>query len=1184
MVGYFYQGNIVEWYFDNFISRSVQLAKGQEAIQKKVSKEERFSRHFNSNFQRQQLEKNILKRSKWLDTERDFYIDNLSKSNYDFLVTPCQVTGGAFDKVTRSLVSMYLADNLIRTGFKVPDVVSVSKALNSTYRTYYDKEVHSLANRLNVKDILICKIGHDDQWGGKIILSRWSLSNKNEFIQVGDEVVDEYKYTKTDLPSEVIYEKLESYFDRLELNITKKVVSGNNSIANAFIPNTYNQILHKDGVTALQAAYNLQFLAQIYPRQSLDFRDRLFERSLVALKYISPKLPDYRLLKARAYFYLHRRPSAMKILAIPTTDQEYAFKNFLEGNLTELVEYTKKLKNSYFSQMSWIELNELYYQYHEKESKEYRSEKHQSVQFSDFISARYIESDQWRDSSNFGLARSFGNNFEGVKISVDNFLKQNSSLQKGFIDAEDIDELLKNNIDAVKGAGVDKRDYPVWGISLDDVINLYQAWMEDNFIGRINKNIALRGLPERALQTIKKLEDTFEGHPYLAYFKGRAYNYLIDSSKKEKQVDLHRKYREQMFFSYMWSDGQTYMAEDSTRIKGDIRVRVSLDKLLDPDKQRLYNRAQRLFTKDYPRRWYWKYDRQSVQNMSFSIDELSNHHFDGYMRNVENLIKFNANTELAAIMDKYKNRFHGHPKLAFLKVTALASQDESSYEKQLEKLVLAEGEQWQPYENLGKIYLKRGDIKQSLDTYLKYPGFKPGSTEGRIVLSNYASEVASEFFWKGYRDEASVMYKKSLSYSTGAEGEYQAKIRLAIMNNEYVGATKDSLARANRYNSIYGFRDYISFLHVLGYSDQAWSAFSALTDRFESPHLWSSAFIGHRKQQMTENQLIDWLKQPSINTKKDPFFSKASRYAFMALSLDRAPSKKIYKIVNELNKGYESTIIGENLRKNSKLNDSYSVQNIKKGFMGPSRYKNERWIDLKGDKPGKKLDSELALFSTAYEYLKEKNYKAAMKAFEERGKYYTYNRSDRGGYAMPYFAWASHKTGNTNDFVKLFDSKNRPRLRMNDTALEEMDFYILLSRAMLKGGEAKHEEAIQLLKDAFHTRIFTNSKPIFTWYQILELTEWLYLDSKNEEYRKLLIKWAKDYQLIQPMYSWAYSFEAKYTDNKSDRLRALAMTLYLDKYSIRISHFSKDEKTKAEKWLKENNIFLISNTTAQEAA
>ncbi|HEX8948539.1 MAG TPA: hypothetical protein VF790_06230, partial [Dissulfurispiraceae bacterium] len=99
------------------------------------------------------------------------------------------------------------------------------------------------------------------------------------------------------------------------------------------------------------------------------------------------------------------------------------------------------------------------------------------------------------------------------------------------------------------------------------------------------------------------------------------------------------------------------------------------------------------------------------------------------------------------------------------------------------------------------------------------------------------------------------------------------------------------------------------------------------------------------------------------------------------------------------------------------------------------------------------------------------------------------------------------------------------------------------------------------------------SRPLFAWYQLVEICEWLYEDTRHPEYRVLALKWAKVHQRIQPMFAWSYAVEAKYTASASDRLKALALTLYLDKNSERIAGFSEAEKSKALEWLRDNNPF-----------
>ncbi len=73
---------------------------------------------------------------------------------------------------------------------------------------------------------------------------------------------------------------------------------------------------------------------------------------------------------------------------------------------------------------------------------------------------------------------------------------------------------------------------------------------------------------------------------------------------------------------------------------------------------------------------------------------------------------------------------------------------------------------------------------------------------------------------------------------------------------------------------------------------------------------------------------------------------------------------------------------------------------------------------------------------------------------------------------------------------------------------------------------------------------------------------------------RILLEWARFYQRLFPFYSWAYGVEARHSENERDRLKALAITLYLDAHSERASGFSRDEKQKAIEWLEKFNPFL----------
>ena len=177
-------------------------------------------------------------------------------------------------------------------------------------------------------------------------------------------------------------------------------------------------------------------------------------------------------------------------------------------------------------------------------------------------------------------------------------------------------------------------------------------------------------------------------------------------------------------------------------------------------------------------------------------------------------------------------------------------------------------------------------------------------------------------------------------------------------------------------------------------------------------------------------------------------------------------------------------------------------------------------------------------------------------------------------FAIPYLTWSAAKSGKASE-VEFYLADYKKELG------NDFDYY--LSQAFLSAGKKDHQGAIRNLESARYHLSHFNGKRLFPgWYQLAEICEWLYEDSKYEGYREQLLKFVRLRQTIRPMDSWAYAFEAKYTKSDADRTRALAITLYLDKQSERIAHFSNGQKSKALDWLKENNPFLQSQQKSRQ--
>ncbi|MET0119410.1 MAG: hypothetical protein ABW124_00075, partial [Candidatus Thiodiazotropha sp. 6PLUC9] len=57
---------------------------------------------------------------------------------------------------------------------------------------------------------------------------------------------------------------------------------------------------------------------------------------------------------------------------------------------------------------------------------------------------------------------------------------------------------------------------------------------------------------------------------------------------------------------------------------------------------------------------------------------------------------------------------------------------------------------------------------------------------------------------------------------------------------------------------------------------------------------------------------------------------------------------------------------------------------------------------------------------------------------------------------------------------------------------------------------------------------------------------------------------------------WAYAFEALYSENQQDRIRASGFALYLDRDSYWLSMVPDEIKKLGKEWWKKNNPFVIN--------
>jgi hypothetical protein len=227
----------------------------------------------------------------------------------------------------------------------------------------------------------------------------------------------------------------------------------------------------------------------------------------------------------------------------------------------------------------------------------------------------------------------------------------------------------------------------------------------------------------------------------------------------------------------------------------------------------------------------------------------------------------------------------------------------------------------------------------------------------------------------------------------------------------------------------------------------------------------------------------------------------------------------------------------------------------------------KRKLSAKEEKNGDQ--SVLGWFAAGYLDLRNRNYSSSYNTFSQRVNLIK-NFAGPYRFVLPYFVWSGVHTSQVGDVKQVMDYY---AMQQNDSF--EYHLAAAYSYCYFKDNKAAKEH---LYLASY--RGSSASRPFSAWFQLIEACEWLYESSRDAEYRDLIVSFAKRYQQIFPMYSWAYAVEAKYAQSPDDRMKALALAQYLDPSSEWISHFTESDRRKAMSWFKDHNPFNTKDTKA----
>ena len=1091
--------------------------------------------------------------SQWQNIKSNNYKALLGQGQYDVLIVPFE-TGGSgptIDAIGRALLTrIFSQDYVDKTGYRVPDVGIVETVLGEGRRKYNSDNIFKLAGELGVKKIITGTIGAGSTNG--ILLKIDVYSNDGPPDQKKSPVLTKTIEDPANIRENISYAGIYPLLENLANELSEKKTDGSHSnkftdtkITKPEIPAGKEAIFNNKDY--MLAAYHLQFMALLAPASVPLYQERLFIKSIALINKLDKSSDDYKLLMARALFYLKRRPAALVVLGKPATPEGKALLSFLDGNVFEIKEEIGSIDSPLKKLIAQIELVNLMGSYHMtdeiKESAENIRLPNASWLY--FLAIKMGEKDIWAHPDNTGLKQVLDTDYPFDDLKLETLIKTKfikgempDTLDTAIWTLKHINKIMTGNI---KGASENSLLPNVL-----DYLYLYSAVFEHNLIKEIQFRLYTQGSPDSAEEFIDGLNHFMPDHPEITALQSIIYNVLAKTASETEKDTLIINAYDAATKSMIWMGGQTPRSYDALMVINSILYygnygiikKYKVIPVVPPSSIKTHrqlfndnyfiNAYMNFYTQDIPTRYYWGLEHDNGDYIRFYSIDYSNDNPEYLVKDLSALqegfdnsrgVKNGKDTP-DTYLEKYSNRFLGNPyRDSYLADFYEKKGDKEKVFEIYKDAINAGSKEWIYHYKLAFEYIERGQKQNAIETLRKYHFSNNGSDN--VLNSNNASQMGRLLDYAELFDEAKKYYAISVATGSGSQDYIYAEKRLAELDNNYQNAARYALQMAKRYNDAQGYIDYFVYLHLFGQSNEAWNLFNDLLVTFKDKRpLLEAALIGNKIQKKDFDETRDWLIKLRNQNLLAPF--ELAHYAKNYYLVDRKPVNDISSTLREILNSHDTET------------------------------------------------DQLMFYTDIYNHL-------ALGNHEETYHLFMHNKFKDISWChnqtiYPYVVWSAIKAGKLDELLPMLDEG---ALKDKKACVENLQpFEMHLVDALLLYHKQKDDEAVESLKQA---NASIPEEPIWfidNSYRLAEFLEWLYADTHNEKYKDLLLEIVNKQEGPMSLTSWAYAFEAKYTDDPERRMQALAYALYLDPLSSRISGFSEVEKRKAEKWWSKNDKYL----------
>lgn len=1066
--------------------------------------------------------------SEWYAGQAERYRDALTREAHDLLVVPFQVQGFGIDAAGRSLMTALLVERLRETGLRVPDPEIVAFALGENRRRFGDtpegrQELRALAARVGAPRILSGYVGHLRDGALRITLHG---DERSRPLTEAPRVLWEragIAFSATELPSSRLAESLDEIVAAI---IGRPVPATRPPLASLperlAIPADLEAWLAGNADPGV-AALHLQFLGAITPGERV--RQRLFERSLLALGRVAPEAPNRRVLEARAWAELGRRPKALAVLGDDSTPAAHSLRAYLDGDLPDAGNAIAAIASPLLRFLAGLDQYALQSAYDSDASPQTRHNLLRQVgpDFAPLLAVQLGDQAGNPALLTQALEQHFPVPGHGLSEALSREVVAGSASRPAPIELAPrlhLDALLAHSRGEVLRRT--SAHQPSRGDHLQALLGA-----ADHGVFESLRFALARGEAQQALAEIEALAPVYGDHPLLERRRAQALTQLARAEpRRALRRSLARRAEQADRRASLWSGGQTEAGGDGS-----------------PESA--------LYDADFPRRGDGSPTGQALAISGYESRHAPLDPGRGYAEMLEHTIhgvraleQLHARLEAAGENERAQqlalanaHRFRGDPERPdFLR---RADPRESTRDPLLD----GSGE-WDDYLRLANQHLWQGRIADADRVFHTYLDRARPPAVSDYELAVRAWLAGSEMFWRGESERAKPLFELAAQRGGNSSTGHAARYRLHLMAGRYGDALVAARLRAETSRSSYVLRDLLTTLHLVGASDAAWSVFDQVRQVDPKPHVWTAALVGHRMAGLDADTLADWLGDERRELLDLPVQDDLQRHLLRLLQ-GRAPDLDGPALVT---------------RFHADATRARLARELPPDFTLPEEALDARVADSA---------FFAARLAGGYQAWQRGDYEGALARFSERSS----PAPAAGASAecagilpsfQPYFFWSA-LAADESELGERCATEWLAAIRgVSDPEPERLRTFLASSFAAIRAGlGGDPPTALAALRQAFNVRLYTDQRPLHPWHQLVELSEALHRASGEPAYRELALDWARRHQRVQPMFGWAWALEARYLAPGPGRSHALGMALRLDRHSIWLGGIPESERRAA---------------------